>query len=400
MVGVNALQGTLGSFQDMRFAEDAMIAIGREDPHHVPVDFPLARDLASWILLFTIVAGAVLLHKQWTLMSTCLSRLAESGALMARDAVTREAADGTQVLDARRTFRLTLFSKVMGVDRMIMGCTVDTALPTMVEKVNRFLEKRRLLLFISTGGIAFILGGLLGLGQKHSLFVTFSPRFESHEDPSVALRMWLEDSYAGWWAGDSHVAGYLLYAAFAVFAFFIILSFNTVGYVALYLAVALRYVSKPGADWFNRDGRYGWRPLAEVYLTVLSGVALLGLALTVTLAVLGIRNFAWVGIVVVVYILVAPAFVFAPRLLFRHAARRAKVDRVYALAGTVNRNDLDDPARHPGAVAVVAEIERCRNARIQPLRLRKASASTFLAFFVLPILLAAAQVFFPWITGS
>lgn len=396
LLAVNALQGTLGTLQDFKLVEDVQVIAGLKERSWAAPQFPLARDVASWILLATIVSGAALLHKQWKLMSECLSRLAGHGAIVPRELVTLS---GSEKIDSTETYGLNAASKLLGINRLIGDSQPDAALHTIVARVTNHLTKWRRLLLISTAGAAFVLGGLLGLGERHSLFIVFTPEFDGSRNPGLESELWLDVAYSGWWAGADHPAGYLLYGLFAVFGFFIVVSFAIVGFVALYLAIALRYVCQWRADWKNVDGRHGWQALAKVYRTVLLAVALLGIALTVTLTVLGVQNFVWLGVVLVLYVVVAPIFVLVPRILFRDVARAAKEHRIEVLKPLIQDDDLEDADRLANAQTVRTEIEYCRSAKIRPLRLRGASASTLFVFIILPVLLAVLQTFFPWLTG-
>lgn len=394
LIAVNLAQRTLGDANDFQLADDVARITGLGGAPASSPEFPLVRDVASWLLLLSVISGTVLLHRQWQLMSVCLGKLVRNGVLVPKKEVHTGPEDAPE-LDPRRTFGLNGLSRVMGIDRIIRGCTVETALPTLLRTVNERMRAVRSVIFLTELVLAFFLSGLLIQGEKHGLFITVAPRDLS----GVQREQWLAEAYGNWWAGESHLAGYFLYWMYAVFAIFVILQYHVVGLVTIYLTIGLRFVCRPSADWLNRDGRYGWTPLGRVFRTVLLATTLLGLTLTITLAVLGLDNFPWVGFLVVLYIVVVPIFILVPPIVFRKAEATAKEDRIDDLVRAIERRKIDIVEDVEATAPYVAEIERCRTANIRPLRLRTASSS-FLILVLLPILLAAVQTFFPWLLGS
>jgi hypothetical protein len=394
LIVVNVAQRTIGAPRHFQLVDDLgrITGLGTVPPA-VP-EFPLLRDVTSWLLLLAVISGAVLLHKQWQLMSICLGQLVENGALVPKKEVHTGPADAP-VLDARRTFGLNGFTRVLGIDRIIAGCTVEDALSTLVNTVNQRMRTIRSVSFLTLLLLAFILSGLLIQGEKHGLFTTVAPRDLS----GAEFDHWLAEAYQSWWAGENHLAGHYLYWLYAVFAIFVILQYHVVGLVTIYLTIGLRFVCRPSADWLNRDGRYGWTPLGRVFRTVLFATTLLGLGLTITLAVLGLGNFPWVGALVVLYLVVVPVFILVPPIVFRKAEATAKDDRIADLLDVIEKRKIDILEDVEATTPFVAEIERCRTAKIRPLRLRTASSS-FLILVLLPIILAAVQTFFPWLLGS
>ena len=96
----------------------------------------------------------------------------------------------------------------------------------------------------------------------------------------------------------------------------------------MYVIIAMYFLIEPRADWLNRDGRFGWAPLAHAYRTVIWANALLGAALTVTLLALGISNYDWVVVLVVMYMILMPTFILMPWVAFRHVEEKARAARV------------------------------------------------------------------------
>ncbi|MFT7834631.1 hypothetical protein Q5530_00595 [Saccharothrix sp. BKS2] len=379
LVLVCLVEGTFGGPADFQPVADTRRAVGVPEQAGSAPSFPFMRDIVSWMLVVIVITGAVLLHRQWQHLARCLSGLAENGVLVARDRP-----------------RSNLLSRLLRVDRMTAGTPPERALDTVVTRVMAPLERRSAGLLLCLSVVALVLTILLVLGLENNVFHVLAPAGLDEQ----AKAEWTRQAYSSWWAGKHHIAGHILYWVLAVFAIFIILNFQVVGVIAVYLAVAMQFVVRPSADWLNRDGRYGWAPLARVYRTVVWSNALLGVTLTIVLASLGIDNYGWVAVLVVVYILLVPLCVVVPWLVFRRAAEAARDARAEVLARLVDQRGLDIDSDLEALAPVVAELERCRSARIRPLRLGTASYSTYVVLAVLPVLLTAAQIFLPLTFGT
>lgn len=375
LVGVTSAAGTLGGVDDLQVAADLQRMTGLGDPAPSAPYFPLLRDVASWLLITSIGAGVLIVHQQWRLMSVCISSLIDNGALVAP----------TGGLPLNRTSRL------MGINRMISGCTTTDALPSFVSTVNERMARWRWPLFLATAGLSVGLAALLLFGYKRGLFGALAPA----DLVGTARADWIRTAYATWWAADSHPAGFVLYALLTVVGIFIVLASNVVGVVVVYITIGLQFVCSPRADWLNRDGRYGWSPIARVYRTVLASLLLLGSTLAVTVVVLGLENFSWMALLVLMYAVVVPLFVVVPWVVFRRVETVARNERVKELVRLAPDVHSRTPAELATVTAVAAEIERCTRARIRPTRLRTASFSTFLVVVLLPVILAGIQILFP-----
>lgn len=374
LIFVTSVSGTLGGFRDFQIWNDSRRILDIPTKPVSAPNFPFMRDLTSWFLTFTIVSGALLLHRQWQHMARCLSMLADNGVLVHRE----------QRLSNR-------FSRILGVDRMVSGVPADEALNTLVKRVVDALSRRSVWLTLSLIIASIVLAQLLALGEQDGLFQTLAPQGLS----ATARSVWLTNAYDSWWAGTHHVLGYLLYQVLAVFAIFIILSFQFAGICAVYVTVAMYFVVEPSADWLNCDGRFGWAPLAYVYRTVVWANASLGATLTVVLVSLGIGNYGWVSGLVILYIVVIPISIVVPWLAFRRVERNAKALRVKEIGDAIRSHNLDEERDIDLLAPYVVEMDRCQSVRIRPLRLGTASLSTYVILVILPILLAAAQIFFP-----
>lgn len=383
---VNAAQGTLGGRSDLRIPTDARRPFTAVHSYSPP-SFPLARDVVSWILLLSVISGLLLLHREWQLMKECIPNLVKNGALLPRDPVYLD--DDELELDVEATYELDWLSRRMGVDRMIKSALPGEAMDTLLRRMKRFLTHRvKPFLIAGVLLVSIVCAYALMNGQHRGLFTGFAPA----DYTGSQLRNWLTQAYSGWWAGPDHFAGQTLYLIYAIFAFIIIAAFNVIGIIALYLVVALQYVSKPSADWLNRDGRYGWQPLAAVFRTVLAAVGLLGVTLAVTLTSIGLQNLPWIGPVVAVYVLYAPLFVGVPAWIFRTTEKTAKRARVEELFEAANQLSSIDLTMLSARAAAIAEIERTRKADFRPLRLWSASNAAFVSVWILPIVLTIIQI--------
>jgi hypothetical protein len=229
-------------------------------------------------------------------------------------------------------------------------------------------------------------------GQTHGVFKEFAPADLTGE----RRQQWLDAAYQSWWASQNHhTFGYLVYLLLASLGFYVILSFMTVGLASLWVVFGISRTCQLSADWLNRDGRHGWRPMAKVYRTVVQATALLSLAITVTLGVVGLDNLRWISVLAGLYVLFVPLFVMYPRVVFLKVARQAKEDRRKDISAAIKERNLNISRDFPELEPFFAELERCHAADIQPLRLRGSSYSSFMFVVLLPILLGVAQVIVP-----
>jgi hypothetical protein len=368
-----SVDGTFGAFRDFQLWADTRRALGVPHTPASRADFSFMRDVTSWFLLIIIVSGALLLHRQWQHISRCLSELAKNDAIIAR---TRPMSN--------------VFTRLLRVDKIVSDVPPGQAFNKLVSRVTSSLSRRSVLLFALMFLASLVLAQLLVLGQQHSLFQVLTPPGLSRADRQA----WLNDAYRSWWAGKYHVFGYLVYDVLAVFGIFIVLSFQVVGVVTIYVVIAMHFLVEPRADWLNRDGRFGWSPVARVYRPVIWANALMGAALTVVLLALGISNYDWVAVLVVVYMILMPIFILTPWLAFRNVEKTARAVRVSEIDRIITDRcfDMDDVE---ALAPFIAEIDRCGKAKISPLRLGTVSLSTSILVVFLPIVIAAAEIFFP-----
>jgi hypothetical protein len=371
---VSAAEGAFGSTDDFRLWDDVQSAMGLRPARLSEPDFPLMRDVTTWFLIGTVIAGMLLLHRQWQYMSKCLSGLAENGAIVHRE--------------QRKS---NFISRMLGVDRITANVTIDRALNTLIGAVQGKLSQWSKLVTFVLFIASIILALVLVFGWKNSLFQQQVP-----EDlTGVRRQRWLNDAYESWWASDSNAPGYILYILIAIFAIFIILSFQFVGLVAIYVTIAMHFLIEPSADWLNRDGCYGWAPMARVYRTAVWANVTLGLTLSSVILALGIQNYAWIMVLLVLYLLLMPVFALGPWLAFRRAGENAVRLRCAEIDAIIADNNINVERDVEKMAPYLAEIDRCRSARVRPLRrLGTISVFTYIGSIILPIALAVAQIYF------
>jgi hypothetical protein len=231
----------------------------------------------------------------------------------------------------------------------------------------------------------FVLATLLGNGLNKNIFRVFAPSNATDEQ----RHQWVSQARDSWWAGPEHPMGLLLFSVIAWFAMALILTFNTVGAISVYVAIALHFVAETNADWYNRDGRYGWMPVTRVYRTVYLCLVLLGFSIAWLIALLGSEVLISLTGLAALYILMLPVYTFAPWLLFRTVEGKAKARRLEELNNGLQGVDEKDLAQ---VQLFVSEFARCRAARIQPMRIRSISVGAFASVVLLPIVLTLAQI--------
>jgi hypothetical protein len=368
VVAVTTVEGTLGTAADVRWIED----IGHAFSPSVPVtepNFPLLRDFSSIFLFLVIAAGVVLLHKQWQYMSVALPRLRE-----------------LHVIKPLRRPTSTLASRMLGVDRLVRGAADYAALDRLNERMARFSTRTKIVLSGMVIVVAFVLATLAGNALDTEMFVFLAPT-----DADQAQReQWLMESRKTWWAGPDHPMGLALFGFMTWFAMALVLACNVVGLTTVYLAVGLYFVADFDADWYDRDGRYGWMPVARICRTMYLCLVLLGGGISFVVVVLGVNiAFSMIGLIAL-YVLFIPVFTVVPWAVFRKIERRARHKRLQDLARASQRYGGTDPAQ---ARTFVDEFARCRGARINPMRLRAVPSGAFLSVVLLPILLTALQIY-------
>ncbi|MGV0907554.1 hypothetical protein [Mycobacterium novum] len=339
--------------------------------------------------MFAIVAGLATLHEQARRMSSTLSALADSGAIVAREEIFFD--DSREVLDHRSTFELNRVTRILGIDRVARRSTPEAAFGDLIERVNKICSKCRIAVALVSGFLAWCMAIFLHLGETTSFFSSLAP----HHRDRQAIDAWTRAAYEAWWASVDHHWTHKLYLAYAFIAFYIILMFHLTGACVLYIIYGMRHLTQSSADWSNYDGCFGWRPVADVYRTVVFAVFLLSCAITVMLVMLGLRYFWFVAVAVALYVGVTPLFLIVPRIIWADVAETAKKSRIRELQKALtSRIDTRN-------CAILAEMDRCRSSDISPLRLTTVWMKTsFVTAVVIPVTLAVVQVVFPVVLAA
>jgi hypothetical protein len=203
---------------------------------------------------------------------------------------------------------------------------------------------------------------------------------------------WLATARDSWWAGSSHPVGYLLYGVIAWLGMSLIVAYNVMGLIAVYVAIAIFMVSEPRADWFNRDGRYGWASMTRVYRTVYLTIVLFGAVMSILVVLLGSQTpIAVIGLAAM-YLVLIPVYTFLPWVFFRRIEARIRESRIDELSALL---DDVDTANLGLTREFVAEFDRCRGARIRPMSIGRLRFSGFASVVALPIALTLLQILLP-----
>lgn len=354
--------GTFRPILDLRLALGADIA-------NSPPDFPLSRDTPSMWLLATILCTCVLVHRQWRLMEDCIPLLMRNGTLESRP-----------IRERTRLQRL--------MDR-VFGCPepTDDGLRCTVRHMNRYLEKAQAFAPVLVL-VAAVLTFLLTVGERESLFAAAAPA-GLH---GARRASWLAAAYNSWWASPSHPLGLLAYFLAASLGIYVVLIQNVVGMASVYFVVTLPSVATLRADWLNRDGHYGWLPIARVFQTVYLSLTLHGAALAVLLIAVGPAHFPWLAALLAIWVVVVPLYTLCSHLVFRRVERVAKQQRLESIQDEMAAHGLSPQSDTATLIPYVLEIDRVHRARIRPLRSGSWELPAIFTALVLPISIAVIQI--------
>jgi hypothetical protein len=357
IVAVTALEGNLGRLSDVQVTEDVRRIVNGS---HIqgPQDFPVLRDIASWALATIAFTTLGLIWHQWQTFGRCISQLRENQVLYERAQPTFS-----------RVHRMVRYDRTSAPN--------DHPLEGFLERVDR----------------AFRVASYFSVVVALSSVVLVMILVRSYESLGV-FRLWNVDgsglsdaefargAYDGWWASSSHLGGYLVYIGISVVFVFGILMQNVVGAIAVYTIGGLPAFCEFRADWFNRDGNFGWRPIGEAFRTVRWSLLLHGLALTVVFAMVGAGVWAYTVPLLMLWLLVIPFYLGVPALVCRQVTRQVKDDALAQVART-------GPVDLVSASLVVPYIRR---APVRPLRVSQFGVYAFSASVLLPIVLTVAQI--------
>jgi hypothetical protein len=363
-----AADGSLGTWSDIRWASDIGAVFSRSAPV-TPPRFPLLRDLPDLLLFISIGAGFVMLHRQWQIIAECLPRLREAGTLSPSDTPRHNAVTAVLRLDA------------------VIG---DPGDQQSLDRVQGHFSQVHVIVRVVT--LVIVLGGGLALAilLRNALddyaFRVWVPSGLS----ATEQQRWLAEAQASWWASSDHLPGYLLYGLLAWAGMSIIVAFNLMGIVTVLIAVAFYQVIEPSAEWFNKDGFFGWQPIADVYQSVYATVALFAAIISILVALLGAQTPLAVIAMVALFLLPVPVYILIPWRVFRRLEERMKVIRLRELSEMLMHVERTDLAVRQ---AFITEFARCREARIRPMALSGLQVSGFTSVILVPIALTVLQTY-------
>lgn len=370
---VTHIEHTLGSPKDFSPIKDARSAVGLPETTRPPADFPLFRDFSNAWLIVVICLTLPLVHLQWVRMSRVVTSLTTTGALVVKPTA-----------DFKFKHRLLLLeravNKTAGVDPLerLVGASCR-----YLTRLGKFTIVLALL--------AAALSVLVVIGPNHNgLFGSFAAGV-----PKAQRHQWLQAAYHSWWASIDRTGGFLLYTSLLTFGCFLILIQNLVGLLAVWFLQGLSAVCDFRLDWRNLDGNYGWSAVTATYRTVILSLVLHGSALSVALLAFGLNNLAYSSAIMAVWFVMLPSVTAGPFSTFYGLSKRAQEERLGALA-----------AAFPSPLTLLQEDElrqrakEVRASKAAPLMLRRGALPAFFVAVLFPLILTAAQIYFPIRFGS
>ena len=368
IIAACAIEGTIGS--EFRPILDLRLALGA-DSLDSPAYFPLTRDTPSIWFLVAIVLTCMVVHRQWTLMTTCVSRLTTTGVIAGKQRFT----------PPRRNLVQRLVGQVIPPRDKY-----DNELEIVLDQMRRFIRSSAKHSWLPAA-VACTAAYLLTVGEQKGLFTSILP---DHLDAAQRAQ-WLDATYNSWWASNNHPLGLFVYFAIASFGIYVVIVQNIVGIATAYFVIALFSAAHVRADWLNRDGRYGWRPIAEIFRTVYLSLLLHGFTLAIILVAIGPAQYPWIAALLGIWLVVTPLYLLAPVAVFRRVANAAKTARHQDIAAEMATAGVTHTSTIHELQPYAMEIDRVNAARIRPLRVGAWGFATACAVVVLPVALAILQ---------
>lgn len=370
VIAATAIEGTLGTLSDVRWASDLHAVFSRSVPV-TPPRVPLLRDLPDLALFLLIMIGFVLLHRQWQLISECLPRLRKSNTLTPRDRPRRN-----------------WLTFVFGLDPVIGEPGDPGAFDRMECRLGQVRTRTKLVMVGIVLGGGLVLAILLHNALDQNALRVFVPTRLSPGE----REHWLTEARLNWWAGSPHPAGYILYGLITWLGMSLIVAYNLMGIITVCVAIIVYPVIEAKADWLNKDGRYGWMPVAQVYRSVYWTIALFCAVISILVALLGGKTpLAVIGLAAL-YALLIPVYTVIPWMVFRGVEKQAREHRLNELTEMLQGVDRANLERR---LAFVAEFARCRDARIRPMSLGRLQLSWFMSVILVPVVLTVLQILLP-----
>jgi hypothetical protein len=335
---------------------------------------PLFRDGLTLTLALLVGFTFACAYAQCRVIAVCIPDLEHSG-----------------VLNWRSSPRLDLAPRFLR--RSAQSClhTGTTSRLVFADWLERRMSRLR-----RTEPVLLVVAAILAAALQFAIlkvhpFEVLAPR----SDSAVQRQTWGSQAYDAWWASYHHWPGAVTFFLVATFGIFVILLQNAVLTAIVATASVLFAFAEPGVDWFNADGHYGWLPVERVFRASYLSIGLRGVSLSVLIIGFGERNtalFLAAAIIWLVFVLVYHVIPY--RLLFIHLNAVRQV-RINTLVRESRRFRTGRGIRQREAARFYAtEIQRVREARINPMHLPKWQLSTFGIAVLLPIILTIIQIAF------
>lgn len=395
---------SLGSIHDWRLPADALSAVRVVFLDKVATDsdpsFPLVRDYPSTLLLIAIAATAGIVVYQWNLFSKCVGQLMQNGVLRTRTKSIAPKANPylpfDQLRDVEYTDERPAWSRFI-IKAVVGGPSMGAdPLRWLLHTTNQGLRKRCLpgtiWSNVPTVAVAIALVTALVAGEYTSeVFRVLVP----HEVGSGEYDDWLTRTYENWWAGWENKAGFASYVCIALFGVYIIILQNLAGFRIILLVACLPAASTFHIDWQNRDGHFGWAPLARVYRTVMWSLAIHFGALGLVVFVLGLTGVVWVVALVVMWVVAAGAYIGVPFVVFRGVYNRGAAERI----DTYFRNSPEMPSGKMERIGR-EDLDRewtsaVHSCHFHPLYIRPRTPGWLALSLIVPSVLALVQTAIP-----
>jgi hypothetical protein len=368
-----AVHGTVGNPDHFSLISDVRQVLDAPGTTVTYSEYPLLRDYPSGFLMVIVVLTCVLVHHQWALMKACLPEL-ESARVVAPSA------------DPTASVTLKLLTRRFSAGQDQFGAVVVS--------VNRFFS------FV---GRANVLVGFAAIvlmtfvvvtAERNGIFQVLVPRGAGRVERGQLLR----SLYGSWWASTDHLFGALVYGAIGVLGIYVILMQNIVGAACVAVISWMPRLLDMRLDWSRPHEAYGWLPLTRVFRTVLLSLALHALGLSMLLLVLGVENFLWIGVLVVIWPVGVAAYTLHPWIVFRRFVARARHEKLDEIVEATHSAlaSASPTERHQIEMTGRASIREVQQARIRLLVNSPLGASGFVVTVVMPVLLTVAQIADPF----
>lgn len=355
--------GTPSDFQPIQDAQRLM-DVGNPPPS--PAAFPLLRDVVSWYLIVMSALTLALVRYQWRLITRIVPHLAEAGAIFWRRTVTG---------DTRLRALLVGKANAAAAPEAFLGFALARA-----QRQLKWASDWWFAVFLAAAGVA---SGFIA-GEVDGSFVALAPPHLTTGQEQA----WLTTALTSWWAGSHNLPG--LFVAFVITSLMFVAIFaqNLVGFVAIYLFVAMGRTLEFRCDWDNHDRRFGWAPVGTLYRTMLVSLMLHIAAITSVMWLMGFGRWLYMSVLILIPIVAIPLYVIVPAIVFMRFSLAEKF-RYHAELTARADQDPDDLALRQ---QVRDEQEFARNAVINPVRPRKRDIPASVATIIIPVTLTAVQV--------